>query len=769
MVEVTQSNLNPVAETEAGYGQLFAVLIRRRFWLLSIFCIVLAVATVKALKEKPTYQSSMQLLVEPNYQTKKGSKTDNQFADSNVEVDNATQLSLMRSSQLIQRAVELLRPEYPDINVDEIKESLAISQVADEKAKTETKIFEATYTGANPTKTQKVLQAMQRVYLDYNREQQKLRLTKGLAFIDEQLPKVRQNLAQAEAALEEFRRNQNLIEPEAQAKTLTEAINTIEQERRANQAQRRELQAQYNSLQQQLASSPQEAIVAARLSQSIRYQALLNEIQKTDLAIAQQRLRFTDDNAIIQKLLLQRNEQLRLLQAERQRAAGEGSAQLNGTGDSLLRERQLGTTDLNIATKLLDIQTNLKGLTARDEALTKKEQQLRVELDRFPNLLAKYSRLQPDIQLNRETLQQLEKARQELSLEIARGGFDWQVVEAPQPGTKSRPKTQQNIMLGVVVGLFLGGAAAFVRDMMDDSVHSTDELKKLVPLPLLGMTPQLPQLNKNKPIVKLPFGKPQVSTAWANEPLIKLPFGEPEGITPWTIEVVHTPPAWEALDLIYQNIQLQKSASTLQDWEALDRIYQNIQLQQSASTSSPLMITSALDGEGKSTIALGLAISAARLHQRVLLIDTDFRQPMLHQLLYLPNEYGLSTLLETNATVPIHSDIPVLDLHIDILTSGPIPTDPVNLLSSPQMKKLMTAFEQSYDLVLLDAPPVLGMVDALLTASCCRGVVLVTRLDRVTKTALTEATAMLNKLNTIGVIANGGSSLKKGNVPPVKS
>ncbi|MBD0300862.1 MAG: hypothetical protein ICV85_01410, partial [Tolypothrix sp. T3-bin4] len=61
MVEVTQSNLNPVAETEAGYGQLFAVLIRRRFWLLSIFCIVLAVATVKALKEKPTYQSSMQL------------------------------------------------------------------------------------------------------------------------------------------------------------------------------------------------------------------------------------------------------------------------------------------------------------------------------------------------------------------------------------------------------------------------------------------------------------------------------------------------------------------------------------------------------------------------------------------------------------------------------------------------------------------------------------------------------------------------------------
>ncbi len=764
---MADSNLNTATETDVGYGQLFAVLIRRRFWVLSVLCIVLGLATVKALKEKPTYVSSMQLLVEPNYQGKKEQGgADKQYADSNVEVDTATQLSLMQSTQVIQKAVDLLRPDYPDINVDEIKESLVVTplKVESEEAESPPKIFEATYTAANPIKTQKVLQAMQRVYLDYNREQQKLRLTKGLAFINEQLPKVRQNVAQAEVALEQFRTSQNLIEPEAQAKTLTEAINNIEQERRTIQAQRREIQAQYNSLQQQLASSPQEALIASRLSESSRYQALLNEIQKTDLAIAQDRLRFTDDSPVVQKLLLQRSKQLSLLQAEGQRVLGGGSAQLNGTGENLLRQGQLSATDLTTTTKLLDIQTNLKGLTARDEALAKKEQQLRVELDRFPKLLAKYSGLQPDIQLNRETLQQLEKARQELSLEIARGGFDWQVVEAPQPGTKNAPKTQQSILLGVVVGLFLGGAAAFVRDMLDDSVHSSDQLKKLVPLPLLGITPQLPQVNTNKPIVKLPFGKPQVSMAWASEPIVKLPFGEPEGMTPWTIELVHTPPAWESLDLIYQNIQLQKSASTLQEWEVLDLIYKNNQLQKSASTSRPLMITSALEGEGKSTIALGLAISAARLHQRVLLIDADFRQPMLHQLLYLPNEYGLSTLLESNATMPIHSDIPVSDIHIDVLTSGPIPTDPVNLLSSPQMKKLMTVFEESYDLVLLDAPPVLGMVDALLAASCCGGVVLVARIGGVTKTVLTEATAMLNKFNVIGVIANGGSSPKKGKV-----
>ena len=74
------------------------------------------------------------------------------------------------------------------------------------------------------------------------------------------------------------------------------------------------------------------------------------------------------------------------------------------------------------------------------------------------------------------------------------------------------------------------------------------------------------------------------------------------------------------------------------------------------------------------------------------------------------------------------------------------------------MQRLMSGFEQTYDLVLLNAPPVLGIVDTLLVASYCQGVVLVTRIDLVTKTALNETTAMLHKLNTIGIIANGGKS-----------
>jgi capsular exopolysaccharide synthesis family protein len=149
----------------------------------------------------------------------------------------------------------------------------------------------------------------------------------------------------------------------------------------------------------------------------------------------------------------------------------------------------------------------------------------------------------------------------------------------------------------------------------------------------------------------------------------------------------------------------------------------------------------------------------------VLLIDADLRNPTLHKKLNLPNEYGLSTLLSSDATVAVQSSIHSSSSYIDVLTSGRIPTDPANLLSSPRMGELIAGFEKNYDLVLLDASPVLGMVDAIITGSFCRGVVLVARIGKVTRNELTEATAMLSKLNILGVVANGAGSSTNGYVP----
>ncbi len=715
-----QTNFHPDTETDAGYGQIFAVLARRKWWLLSVFCIALAVAAVYTQKTKPTYKSTLQLLVEPNYQGKKETEANGgkQYADVNVEVDTITQLSLMRRSDLLQKAVNKLQAQYPDINVGEIKKGLVLTQVTSDESKAATKIFQADYTANDPVKTQAVLKAMQQVYLDDNRKQQEMRLTKGLDFINKQIPTLQEGVAQAESNLERFRKTQNLIQPESQANTLMQALGNIEQEQRVIRTQYNDAQARLLSLQQQLNRSPKKALVASRLSQSTRYQSLLNEVQKTELALAQTRVKFTDQDPKVRDLLDQRQSQLALLKQEVGRTLGQDPAAEKATTDNPLVEGQLGQVDINLASQLAEAQTNMSAAIARDRVLSQKQQEIRSQLKLFPALLAEYGRLEPAVLLKRETLQQLMKAKQQLSLEIARGGFDWQIVEEPQLGGKTGPNLQQNLLLGAVAGLMLGAVAAFLREGADDSVHTTAELERQVALPLLGTTARLsPDRTK------------------ASEAVIKLPFGKPKVLAPWTVQVLNWPSSWEAMDLIYKNIELLSSVSTLKS----------------------LMITAALPSESKSNLALGLAISAVRLHKRVLLIDADLRHPSLHKHLNLPNEEGLSSLLSSDSTIPNQLGIQSSgSAFIDILTSGPIPNDPANLLSSPRMGQLMAAFEQNYDLVIIDAPPVLGLVDAILTASYCAGVVLVADVGRVTRTEITQATSMLSKLNLIGVVANGG-------------
>ncbi|NJM70289.1 MAG: polysaccharide biosynthesis tyrosine autokinase [Scytonema sp. RU_4_4] len=720
--------VNPVTESEPGYGQLFAVLIRRFPWFLAAFVASIAIAGVITKRTPPTFRSSMQLLVEPNYQgTDKGGSNgvDSEFTDPNVEVDVATQLKLMQSSSLLKKAVELLKPEYPDMTVVQLQSSLALSQIKNKEDNVATKIFEVQYTDKDSIKTHEALKAIRKVYLDYNIKQQDDRLKKGLKNIREQLKGANEEVSTAEAKLQRFRRTQQLIDPESQSKAIQDELSRISQERGTTRSQYQEADATYKSLQEQLKSTPQNALVEARLSQSTRYQALLNEIQKTELALAQERLRFTEQAPSVQKLADQLQSQKALLQEEQRRTLGAESTQVSSQSPSLLQQGQKSQIDLSLAAKLVDTKTTIVSLSARDQVLVKKERELREELTKFPILLAEYGRLQPQVQLSRERLQELRKAEQRLQQELAKGGFNWEMVEEPQRGAQLGPNLQQNLMLGAVVGLMLGGIAAFIREAADDSVHTTAELERQVALPILGTTPKLPPAKTRESVIKLPFGKPDVPA-------------------PWTIQVLQSPPRWESLDLIYKNIELLNSVSSFKS----------------------LMITSALSDDGKSALALGLAMSAARLHKRVLLIDANLREPSLHKQLNLPNEQGLSTLLASE--VAISNQITIQSSgssYIDILTAGPTPADPANLLSSPRMQQLMATFEKNYDLVLVDSTPVIGLVDAMLTASSCRGVVMVAGIGRVTRSQLTQATAMLSRLNLLGIVANGVSNSSSTFVP----
>ena len=699
-------------EQDPGYGKIFAVLSRRRLWLLGGLSLGLVIAVFINISSKPKYTSNMRLLVESTYRSKADTPS---LADSNIQIDYATQLNLLQSSSLFQKAAALLNDQYPGITGADLQ-SLKIDMLGYKE--TPTKIVEVKYTGLDPVKTREVLKAFQKVYTDYNREQQEKRLQKGLAGIDEQVANVRQSISETTEALEIFRRRNNLFDVNQRVTEVTASLNSIEQQKRTAQLEYNQAVSRLDSLQQNLNLSSQDAVLLTRLNQSPRYQALIVEMQSIEVALNREKARFQPTSPIVEALELRFRQQQSSLEEERRSILGDA----NLASYFKWNADQLSNIDITLANQIVETQSQIALLQSRLNSLTSQEQDLREEINRLPKLLSEYEALRPKLMVQQDTLQTLLKNRQELSLEITRGGFDWQVVEEPSLGSTDTADTlRRNLLLGIVAGLFIGGMAAFLRDMQDDTMHTYSELEQqIASLALLGMTPQYLQAEESSSSFLPQFLKGQ-------------------SVSPLTVEIVQWLPFREGLDVIYKNIQLNSFS-------------------QEISVRS-LVITSALPGEGKSTIALGLATSAARLHKRVLLIDADMRSPTLHKQLNLPNERGLSTLLASKGTVDSQDVIQSSNSAIDILTAGPIPSDSVTLLSSEWMQKLVSSFEQDYDLVIIDSPPILGTVDTIQIASCSGGVVAVARIDRITRGEFSQAISILQKLNLIGVIANAVKEL----------
>ena len=276
--------------------QLSTIIYRRRWLILGVASIVMSVATVLSVVIKPMRESSMQMLVSSNlYQSVKTynnqDSLNNDFTDSNIEVvDYTAQLQLMRSKKLISLAVEMLLPMYPDITVEEIKGKkgekgpLTVTQLQTGTGtrKAPSEVFEVSFKDKNSIKAQKVLEALQIVYQDFNKQQQKDRLSKGLAFVNERLPRIRQQVIEAETKLERFRKRYNIVDPQVQSTILLESIAAVKKELDTTTAQLQDIEARYSNVEQKIAASPKNALVSSRLSQSTRYQSLLDEIQKTE-------------------------------------------------------------------------------------------------------------------------------------------------------------------------------------------------------------------------------------------------------------------------------------------------------------------------------------------------------------------------------------------------------------------------------------------------------------------------------------------------------
>jgi len=262
------------------------------------------------------------------------------------------------------------------------------------------------------------------------------------------------------------------------------------------------------------------------------------------------------------------------------------------------------------------------------------------------------------------------------------------------------PTTTRNTILAIVAGLVLAAGAVFAVDSLDDTIKNPDEIRARFNLPVLGMI-AIHKITEGKPICQ----------------------AEPRS------------PVAESFRSLRTNITY-------------------------AAVDSPLrrvLITSPTPQDGKTTVSTNLAVVMSQSEKRVVLIDADLRRPQVHHKFGLLNRIGMSDLfvrpLEVLDGVLQSCDVP----RLSVITSGRMPPNPAELLTSQKMELIFERLSEDHDLILVDTPPVLSVTDAAALATKMDGVIIVIKPGATKSAALEQSITQLRAVGArvLGVVVNG--------------
>lgn len=183
----------------------------------------------------------------------------------------------------------------------------------------------------------------------------------------------------------------------------------------------------------------------------------------------------------------------------------------------------------------------------------------------------------------------------------------------------------------------------------------------------------------------------------------------------------------------------------------------NIQFAMVDRKLKTIVVTSSGPSEGKSTTSANLAVVFANTGLKVLLVDADMRKPTVHKTFQLSNGRGLSSLLSDRTLDCVNTAQTTVVENLHVLTSGPKPPNPAELLGSQRMDQIMEELKNNFDLIIFDMPPVVAVTDAQIMAAKVEGTILVVRQKVSQKAALAKAKELLDIVNSniLGVVFNG--------------
>jgi Mrp family chromosome partitioning ATPase len=299
------------------------------------------------------------------------------------------------------------------------------------------------------------------------------------------------------------------------------------------------------------------------------------------------------------------------------------------------------------------------------------------------------------------------------------------VINAPAGASQVAPRPKRNAALGLVLGLFLGVALAFLREALDTRVRSAQEIGERLGLPLLARIPEPPKALR------------------ADDKLVMI--AEPTSV-----------PA-EAFRMLRTNLE----------FATLGRDVKSI------------VITSAVEQEGKSTTVSNLALALARAGQKVILVDLDLRRPYVDKFFDLRGRPGITqvtigraTLNEALVRVPIAPIEPTPRVRHDrnangaplgrlaVLGSGPIPPNPGEFVASQALTDVLEELRDIADVLLVDAPPLLHVGDAMVLSAKVDAMILAAKIETIRRPMLTEVARLIESMPALklGFVATGAEA-----------
>ncbi len=354
----------------------------------------------------------------------------------------------------------------------------------------------------------------------------------------------------------------------------------------------------------------------------------------------------------------------------------------------------------------------------REKLLRTALEQQKVEANNLNQRAIEYNLLKRDVDTSRQLYEGLLQKLKEAGVSAGLRSSNIQVVDVARvPLSPVKPNIPRNIELAFLVGLAGGILLAFAIEALDSTVRTADEVQAIARMPVLGIIP----LDRN--------------TKEARKLLHRKTGALPAGSSR-TALITHVRPNSEIA-------------------EAYKALRTSVLLSTSGTPPKTLLITSALPKEGKTTTSVNVATALAQRGARVLLVDTDLRRPSVGKTFGMKTSVGLSTLLSGGSKYD-EVIFPTVEPNLFVVPAGPIPPHPSELLHSQTMFDNMEKWQQQFDHVILDSPPILSVTDAVLLSTRVNAVLLVIHSGQTTKQALKRSRDILVqvKARLMGVVVN---------------